>query len=169
MNAFTYQYWDEKGAVRSGTLRAADRTEALRQIQTAGRSVITLTEGKASVVGRRALWNPVLSNRAAWIGVTGVVLVAALSVWLTANKKPAKRPAPKKAAKVETSPVATVFRFFFAGTGGQRWPPVPATPRYEAQGTKPGFPAILSSRIISLRMTAVSATFACLPRFLKPL
>jgi hypothetical protein len=47
MTTFTYQYWDEKGAVRSGTLRAADRTEALRQIQTAGRSVISLTEGHA--------------------------------------------------------------------------------------------------------------------------
>jgi len=136
MNVFTYQYWDENGAVRSDTLRAANRAEALRQIRDAGRSVITLTEGKASVPGRRALWNPVVWNRAAWIGVAGVVLVAALSVWLTANKKPAKRPAPE-AAKVETSPAGTPPRGVRGGFGETALPASRPTVETPATGAPP--------------------------------
>jgi hypothetical protein len=95
MKTFGYTYRDKEGALKSGSLQARDRADALRQIKDMGYIPIAVTEGKAPVAGARTSWNPATWRPAVWVGAAaGVVLVAALSAWLMASKKPAKRSAP---------------------------------------------------------------------------
>jgi len=98
MKTFGYTLRDKEGALKKGSLQAVDRIDALRQIKDMGCIPVAVTEGKGVVPSARAPWNPATWNRAVWMAAAGVVLIAALSVWLTADKKPAKRPAPVTAA-----------------------------------------------------------------------
>jgi len=120
MKTFGYTYRDKEGALKSGSLQAPDRIDALRQIRAMGCVPVSVTEGKVAVAGRRAPW-----NRAVWIGVTVVVLVAALSVWLNAAKKPAKRAAPVTAA---VGTVPRTVRGSFGETALPASPPIAETP-----------------------------------------
>ena len=103
MKTFGYTLRNKEGALKKGSLQAVDRNDALRQIKAMGCILVSVSEGKSLAAGKRAPWDPATWNRAVWLSVAGVILIAALSVWRAADKKPAKRTAPATAA-VEAPP-----------------------------------------------------------------
>ncbi len=96
MKMFGYTLRDKSGALKKGTLQAVDRIDALRQITAMGCVPVSVLEGRGAAPGTRELRNSAWNRRGTvWLAVAAtVILIAALAVWLTVDRKPAaKHPA----------------------------------------------------------------------------
>jgi len=108
MKTFAYTFRDPSGALKKGSIVAIDRVDALRQIKAMGFVAVNLSEGKAGVPTRASLF-PAGKGRLLWLAVAGVVviLLAALAVWRTSERKHrVKRSAPAAATAKKAAPAA---------------------------------------------------------------
>ena len=74
---YTYTYRDEKGAVRTGTVDAANRATLFSELRGRGISPLSVKEGGDKPLAKKTVGLP---QRAAWSALTGLVLVVGISM-----------------------------------------------------------------------------------------
>jgi hypothetical protein len=157
MKAFRYVCRGQAGTLKNGSLRAADRADALRQIKAMGCVPVSVAEGKTAAprAARSPAW-----NRAAWLAAAGVALAAGLVAWRLADRHPvagslvSDRPrlSPTSPARPAASPAPgegtaqPVRAVSLSGTPSRETPPAshPQTgtsPRPQGQAPLPPQPA----------------------------
>lgn len=93
---YTYTYRDEKGAVRTGTVEAANRAALFSELKRRGVSPLSVREGSGKAVSREASG---VSRKTVWGVLAGIALIGTLAlvfVGRTGSASPEKNVSMKK-------------------------------------------------------------------------
>jgi peptidyl-tRNA hydrolase len=94
MKTFGYSCRDNSGALKKGTLRAIDRTDALLQIKTMDCIPISVTEGKGETTSSRMARIHTGRNTIIYLVVAIVVLIVAMVEWRIVHQNPVAKNQP---------------------------------------------------------------------------